>query len=148
MKWLVLTLMVLGLTFSSTSCKRKRAKINGIGEWVIGKTTLASSQCLSAKDGELSWCTNNHGVGIGHQTATVDLYFRGHQDNAPLIEIHLAIRGCQVEQARAALVEILEEPHVSVDLTLFWDETKAVVVARLPARHGLCLIHFVAPTEK
>lgn len=143
MRPFVLTIL---LGVASLACEREAPEIDGYGSFHIGRTTLADGY-VCTPDGDLTFCSNNPSPALaGHQTTT-DLYFRGSADDAPLVEILVAVRACDESKVQAALREKLGAPTKAEGATRVWTQKSAIVVARLPAEPGVCEISFVAPDE-
>src|SRR5215210_1154464 len=91
--WLLATVLA-----AVTACKKKEGAVDGIGEWHIGKTTVADGFVCTPWENGLTFCSNQPPKNIGDHTASVDLYFRGHEETSPLVEILLAVQGsCNTE---------------------------------------------------
>src|SRR5262247_2321209 len=112
-------LAVLG----ASGCQERKQEYNGIGQYLIRKTKLVdgkvSFRCQPSGN-NLSWCFGGPEVKIGDQPASVSLYFNGQNDDAPLSEIALAVRACDVERAEKALVKALGAPSETAEKQLFW----------------------------
>jgi hypothetical protein len=134
------------LLCAAHGCKRDGA-IDGFAKWRFGVTTVKDGvSCVPRKSG-LTYCSQNGPVTIAEQTASVDLYFRGTSDDAPLTEILLAITHCRPDPVGKALVTKLGEANEKKQTKLFWRGEKAVIVAELPGEEDECLIHFVEPGD-
>jgi hypothetical protein len=77
----------------------------------------------------------------------VNLYFRGHGDDAPLIEIELEFLRCEPRKIAAAFIGQLGQPKETLGNALYWPGERANLFARLPADDGVCLVHFVIPDD-
>jgi len=128
-------------------CERKRGEINGVGPYVLGKTKLGQVSGACEPDHAKTWCTSLSAVELGEQSAAVDLYFGGHDDNSLLVEIQLTIRACNSESAQSALTFQLGEPTETLPERLVWTGKQAVIVARLKAEPTVCRVSFVHPLE-
>src|SRR5947207_5561161 len=78
------------------ACKRAKAPIDGIGPWHIGKTKKSEGVVCTPSD-DMTFCSNQEEMHIAEHRASVDLYFRGHDDSSPLAEILLDLGSCRVE---------------------------------------------------
>src|SRR5690606_25954586 len=127
-------------------CKREAPEIDGYGQFHIGKSTLADGYVCTPR-GELTYCSNNPSPPLaGHRTDT-DLYFRGTADDAPLVEILVAVNACKPAEVDKALREQLGEPDTDRDALRVWKQKAATVVARVPAEPALCEVIFLAQSE-
>ena len=98
-------------------------------------------------EGSNTFCFLNRSPSIaGHKTQT-DLYFRGHGDDAPLIEISVGVWNCQVGPVRTDLQQKLGEPTKVADRRAIWALKKMTVIALLPKDDELCMVHFLDPGD-
>jgi hypothetical protein len=133
-------------------CKHKPSDPNGVGPWQFGKTKLsdaeATGRCLPGEGATM--CVGLSALQIGKQPAQTDLYFASSDKNAPLIEIALTVRACDVADAGAALDKVLgPSKDVSPDGKLrFWSYQPMFVAAKLPAKGSVeCQVNFVDPKD-
>ena len=140
-------ILALILVSAVGGCERKRGEIHGVGPYVLGKTKLGEISGACSPDRSQTWCTSLSAVKVGEQSASVDLYFGGHGDNAVLVEVLLAIRACNAESAQSALTHELGKPTEVLDDRLVWTGKFAVIVARLKAEPTVCEVSFVHPLE-
>jgi hypothetical protein len=131
---------------ASAGCKKKEADPVGFGIFQIGKSTPKDGY-VCRPDGEQTYCSNNPSPSIaGHKTQT-DLYFRGHGDDAPLVEILVGVWGCRPGAVSADLEAKMGEPTQTADKRAYWKLKKMRVVAQLPKEDDLCTVHFLDPSE-
>jgi len=130
----------------TVGCKRGESDIDGFEKWRFGQTT-AKDGVVCSDSGDLTFCSQNGPVQIAGFSGAVNLHFRGKGDDAPLIEIELAFSRCDPRKIAAVLMAELGRPSSESDNTSFWSGKKARVAARLPAKDGVCLIHFVSPED-
>lgn len=141
----------LAVALGLVGCERKKPEPNGIDLWEFGKSTLAQAKTRTrcqAQD-DLTWCFGARELGLGKQGAQVQLFFKGHEDTAPLAEIALTVRACQGDELGASLERVLGVPErhaKSGDKKLFWRKPLMFVVADLAASGG-CEINFVEPAD-
>jgi hypothetical protein len=145
-----ITLVAL-VVVSLSSCKpRPKPEPNGLGPWEFGKTTLADARkrtsCL--QNGEYWECmpegTGMQSIKVGEQASGLKPIFRGADDKAPLVEIYLEFRACQVPAVTEWLVKTLGKPDEgSSEKKAFWTKKLMFVGAFLPAKGGTCEISFV-----
>lgn len=128
------------------ACDRPKPEIDGFGDFHIGKSTIADGYVCSRR-GELTYCSNNPSPALAGHTTSTDLYFRGKGDDAPLVEILVAVNACKDDVVSAALEKKLGDPGERAGDVSMWKQKSAIVVARLPAEPGICEISFLAPTE-
>ena len=142
----VILLLAGGLIL--TGCSKKESELRGFYKYEIGKSTPADGySCFPDK--EQTKCVLNPSSTIaGHKTQT-DLYFRGHAEDAPLVEIAVGIWACQPGKVSAELQGKLGEPVETADRRLLWKLKHMTVIALLPRSDNkeLCMVHFVDPTE-
>jgi hypothetical protein len=129
-------------------CKKKEAPIDGIGKWHIGRTTRSEGVICRPLEGGLSYCSHNPEMSIAEHRATVDLYFRGQEDTAPLSEILLALGPCDVEAVDRWLTHKLGIAPDRRGRAPVWPGKAATVVALLPSRDGICQVHFLEPGDQ
>jgi hypothetical protein len=146
-----LVIAVLVTLVGLAGCKERKQEYNGIGQYLIRKTKLVDGKvafrCQPSGD-RLSWCFGGPDVKIGDQPAAVSLYFTGQNDDAPLSEIALAIRGCDAEKAQKALINALGPVSETKDKQLFWVKRAMFVSARLRMDGTTCDLSFVDPADQ
>jgi hypothetical protein len=141
-----LCLLTLG---GISGCKSGDKELVGFGKYKIGETTPADSYVMGKcrPEGSETFCFLNRSPSIaGHKTQT-DLYFRGHEEKAPLIEIQVGVWNCQPGPVSADLQSKLGDPTQIADKRAMWALKKMTVIALLPKDKELCMVHFLAPTE-
>lgn len=146
---IALVCAALGATLVvSGGCKRK-APVNGIGAFEIGKTQLGqlNGRCIDASDPALMFCPGVAGVEIDKQHANIDLYFGGQAVDAKLVEILLAVNACQPEPLRSWLTDTLGEAAGQNGTRTFWSNEHVFISAGLPVEPGRCEINFVAAKD-
>jgi len=137
------------------ACNSGPDEFDGLGKWRFGKTTLANAKregrCDPTKlsDGrDATWCYAVTPIKIANRATTVDLYFLGSADDAPLIEIQLHTRGCQEDQLigwmRTSFGQQLDE-H---DKKYYWQNKYLFAAAFAPISPGECEVHFVPLSEQ
>jgi len=131
-----------------SACEKKEPPIDGIGPWHIGRSVKSEGTiCQPLEDG-VTYCSHNPPMSIADHRATVDLYFRGHQDSAPLGEILLALGSCDVQAVDRWLTSKLGVAPAQRGRAPVWPGPKATVVALLPAQDGVCEVHFLEPNDE
>ena len=146
---IVLACAALGATLVvAGGCKRK-APVNGIGAFEVGKTQLGqlNGRCIDASDPALMYCPGVAGADVGKQHANIDLYFGGKAVDAKLVEILLAVNACQPESLRTWLTETLGEAAGQSSTRTFWSNEHVFISAGLPVEPGRCEINFVAAED-
>ncbi len=126
-------------------CSSGEGELVGFGKYKIGKTTPADSYVMGKcrPEGSTTFCFLNRSPSIaGHKTQT-DLYFRGHEEDAPLIEISVGVWDCQVGPVSADLQKKLGEPTELANKRALWSLKKMTVIALLPKDDELCMVHFL-----
>ncbi len=144
MRWLAV-LFWCGLSVSG--CKRNQS-IDGLESWRFGQTTAKDGVACSRRD-QYTFCSQNGSLKVAGFTGQVNLFFKGHGDDAPLIEIEIEFLRCQ---PKAILQELVKKLGTQVEQVtpqaVLWPGQKAMILARMPAEDGICLIHFVIPDDK
>lgn len=144
----ILLAVVAAAAAAAGGCKKKEAPIDGIGPWHIGRTVKSQGTvCRPIQDG-LTYCSQNPDMSIAEHRATVDLYFRGTEDSAPLTEILLALGPCDAQAVDRWLTSKLGVASAQRGRALVWPGKAATVAALLPARDGICEVHFLEPTDE
>lgn len=130
------------------ACKREEPPIDGIGRWHIGRSLKSEAAvCRPLGDG-ISYCSPNPEMSVAGHRATVDLYFRGAGDSAPLSEILLALGPCDVEAVDSWLTTKLGPAPGRRGRAFVWPGKAATVAALLSASDGVCQIHFLEPSDE
>ena len=144
--------LVVVAVAAAAGCKRKESGPNGVGPWQFGKSKLADAEaagrCLPG-DPPIQ-CIGLSAVQIGKQVAATELYFASGESSAPLLEISLTVRTCDVAEAGSALEGVIGPvTEQSKDGRLkFWAMKEMFVVAQLPAKGTReCLVNFVEPKD-
>jgi hypothetical protein len=145
-RWTVAVVVVALAALAA--CDKKEPPIDGIGKWHIGKTVKSEGTiCQPQKDGT-TYCSHNPAMNIAEHRASVDLYFRGQDESAPLSEILLALGPCDVGKVDRWLTEKLGVAPAHRGRAPVWPGTSSTVVALLPAQDGVCQIHFLEPNDE
>ena len=133
---------------SLAGCRRE-APINGIGGFEIGKTQLGqlSGRCMPASEEPLMLCPSIASVGLGDQTANIDLYFGGKTTDATLVEILLDVSSCRPEGIEAYLVHRMGQPVRRTEKRAFWTNEYVHISAGLPVEPMRCEINFVSAKD-
>jgi hypothetical protein len=99
--------------------------------------------------GEATWCFSLPAYKIAGRVAEIELYFDGPmtQENGPLIEIQLKIRGCVEDEAERWMRERFGPPIESKATREYWKNSFLWAGALLPSEPGRCLIHFLPLSE-
>lgn len=141
----LITGMFLVALVSLAGCRRE-APINGIGGFEIGKTQLGqlSGRCMPASEEPLMVCPGIASVGLGDQTANIDLYFAGKTTDSTLVEILLDISSCRPEGLEAYLVSKMGQPIRRTGKRAFWTNEYVHISAALPAEPMRCEVNFVS----
>ncbi len=152
MVWCVMSrwrslLGVLALAAVIAGCQRDR-DVDGVGDYRLERTTLADAAGFCTAQDELTWCHNNPSLAIGEHSASVDLYFRGDGDDAPLVEILLAMRVCDPAEVEYVFVQQLGDPDERSESALRWSGDKAEIFLQIEGGYGSCEINLVAPSER
>ena len=137
------------LSLALSACKKKEGDVDGIGEWHIGKTKVSEGFVCTPWENGMTFCSNQPPKNIADHTASVDLYFRGHGEDAPLVEILLAVQGaCNTEAIDKWLSSRLGSAPTRRGMAFVWPGKAATVAALLPATDGECRVHFLDPKDE
>jgi hypothetical protein len=139
--------LAVAVAIAGAACKRGK-EIDGVADYSLVRTVLADAPGVCSPDGELTWCHSNPAIAFGSQRATVDLYFRGDHDDAPLVEILLAMNRCRPGEVEGLLTSQLGEPAVRRGSLLRWNGAYAVTFAQLEADGGGCQVNIVSPDDE
>lgn len=143
--WLWLS-VAIATSAALVGCKKSEPDVVGFGLYEIGKSTPADG-LICRPDGKQTYCFNNPSPSIaGHKTQT-DLYFDGHADDAPLVEILVGIWACKPGSVSADLQAKMGEPTKVGDKRAMWHMKKMTIVAQLPKSDALCTVHFLDPKD-
>jgi hypothetical protein len=138
-------LLTLSVVAAAAGCRKKESPIDGIGTWHIGRSVKSEGTvCRPVEDG-LTYCSQNPEMSIAEHRATVDLYFRGQADSSPLVEILLALGPCDAEAVDRWVTTRMGPAPVHRGRAMVWPGPSATAVSLLPARDGICEIHFLEP---
>jgi hypothetical protein len=143
--------LAIGLLLLASGCKERTQEYNGVGPYMLKKTTLADGQVnfrCQPSDPRITWCFGGPEVKLGDQPAAVTLYFAGSTPEAPLVEIALAVRACNPESAEKALVAALGPPTESAEKQLFWRKKAMFVSVKLRKEGTSCDVSFVDPADQ
>ena len=149
LRWIAVVAALGSMLAVATGCERKR-EINGIDRWVLNKTTKVQNKgrCDYDAKRELTWCYGNPSLALGGQSATVDLYFDGEGDEAPLVQILLSIGGCNEPALKDWLRDKLGNTSANTSTRLYWEGKHAFIAALVPSDPARCDVKFVAPDQK
>ncbi|MSP17318.1 MAG: hypothetical protein EXR73_12055 [Myxococcales bacterium] len=151
---LTLAVLAVAVALASLACERPPAEVNGVGEYVLGKTLRrdmeGKARCEPINDGKETHCMVASSIRLGAQAAQTSLYFQGTAPASPLLEIALTVRVCRLNDAIAALVGALGDPSDgSTEKLRFWRLGRMFVSAKLPAKGGIqCEVNFVTTADK
>lgn len=141
------------LTLVTSACDKKKAEVGGVGTYMFGQTKRKDvgpeGRCLPPSDGIVQ-CIMQKSIVIGAQPGMTYLYFGSDDPQAPLLEVSVVIRGCQLDDAAKALETQLGAPSEVKDegKSRFWRLKHMFVAARLPVKGGVeCHVNFVDPKD-
>lgn len=131
------------------ACEKEK-QYDGIGSWHISKSKLKDHGGATCQmdEGGVNWCPTYEKIDLGGQQASLDLYFDGKEDDAPLVEILLAVNRCQASPLGRALRKKLGDPKEDRGAVKVWSQEEAVIVATLPREDGTCEVSFLGPKQK
>lgn len=150
MRWGIGGLVAAALCISlGAGCDKKEGPIDGIGPWHIGKTVASEGTICHPQESGLTWCSHNPELMIAEHSASVDLYFRGSEPSAKLVEILMAMRPpCNPEAIDAWLTSRLGPAEGRRGNAMIWRSKAAVIAALLPGPDGECRVHFLDPADE
>ena len=144
------TAIVIALLFANSSCKRKR-EYNGIGGWILGKTTRSAAGGICEAQAGLVWCgsdpLSNRTVSLGGQPGDIGLYFASDEPDAPLVEIVLDVASCDLPNLTLWMTKTFGKPSQSHPPKSFWSGGHAFI-ALIPKETGDCEVSLVAASDK
>jgi hypothetical protein len=129
----------------SKPAPKEKPKVFGL--YQIGETTPADVGACRPQD-DRTYCSNNPSPKIGGGRTQTDLFFRGHADDAPLVEILVGVWACKAGQVSADLHKMFGEPTQVAKKRSFWRLEEMTIIALLPMENDLCTLHFLDHTEK
>lgn len=135
------------------ACNGRKGEISGIGPYRFGKTTRGNvhdgvCQPTELTDGrKATWCFALPPIKVGKRIAEVDAYFAGTDDQAPLIEVQLKVRGCVEQEAEQWMRERFGPPIETKGTREYWKNSFLWAGAFLPSEPGRCMIHFLPIAE-
>ena len=141
----------LALAVALGACDRPKAPVNGIGGFVLAKTTLSTvarqgtAQCFDS--GGHTNCLIIAQQSIAGRTPQMQLEFASNQPNAVLRRIIMDIPGCVLDETRAWFQERLGKPNRSDDAGALWQQKYMVMSLRVtgPSR---CQVIAVDPVDE
>ena len=144
--------VALLVALSVAACSKRKPEFNGIGKWVINKTTLEEWGYMNmcSPEGELMWCQNSpleksHTVSLGGQNALVGTYFKGPDPTALLVEIVLVVPECKPEALQSWMATTFGKPGEDKGKVAHWSGREVFISAQLGSS---CEIVFVAAADK
>ncbi len=137
------------------ACEPKKGEPSGIGKWRFGHTTAKDgkrdgicSKDTSSTGRAVTWCHTLPPIKIMNRTATVDLYFEGHEDDGKLIEIQLGVRGCVEDDLDRWLRSAFGPPVETRSTRGYWQNSFMWIAALMPSEPGRCLVHLLPLSEQ
>jgi hypothetical protein len=140
--WIAAVLGPVVVGAGATACHRPKAEINGLGPWILGKTTLQDAGGF-CNPGQVTFCSHAGTFPLGQQQGDVNLYFRGQEPSAPLIEIELTVRRCDAPSVVESLTGVLGAPTETNGEHRFWSGKAAFVSVHAPTATRGCEVSFV-----
>lgn len=140
-------LILAAAVLASAAACDKKTEIDGVGPWHLGETIRRDGYVCTPQSDGITFCSQQPPLAVAEQQADVLLYFKGHEETAPLIEIILSIDRCKPEGVVLALEHQLGAAHEIEGSTYVWTGKAAVIVGQVPTKEGRCEINFVAPTD-
>ena len=137
----------LSLATAGACTKPKEEEPKVFGLYQIGKTTPADVGACRPQDDQ-TYCSNNPSPKIGGGRTQTDLFFKGHADDAPLVEILVGVWSCKAGQVSADLHKMFGEPTQIDGKRSYWRLPEMSIVALLPMENDLCTLHFLDHSEK
>jgi hypothetical protein len=125
----------------------------GIGIWKFGSSTrgnVKAGRCdpTTLTDGRAAtWCYLLPPYKIANRVADLSLYFLGSDDDAPLIEIQLSVRGCIEDDVVAWMRSAFGAPIEQRAKRAYWQNKYLWAAAFIPDDPGTCTLHFLPRSE-
>lgn len=148
MKWALAALLLVA------ACGGGDDDYAGLGKFRFGTTELkhvkkvARCDPTKASDGRaVTWCYGLTPFKIGKRTAEMDLYFLGADDDAPLIEIQLHVRGCDEEELVGWMRTNFGQQVDERAKRFYWQNKHLWAAALAPSEPGRCEVHFLPLSE-
>lgn len=148
-RWVVLLWgLAIAMASAASGCQKSERSIDGVGGWSLERTTLSDAEGVCSPQGDLTWCHSNPPITLGDQQASVDLYFRGEGDDAPLVEIVLSVNVCRVRAIEALLSGQLGEPDRRKGALRRWEQDHAVTFLQAEKGRRACEVNIVSPGDE
>jgi hypothetical protein len=147
-KWLALVLVL------ALGCEAPKPEPSGIGRWRFGHSVKKHArdgvcQPTELTDGrKATWCFAMPPYKIANRTAEVDLYFLGSDDEAPLIEIQLKVRGCVEDDLDRWMRKAFGPPIDTRPTRGYWKNSFLWAAALMPSEPGRCVVHLLPLSEQ
>jgi len=135
------------------ACSQKAGEPNGIGKYRFSKLTLGAlkdGRCQPEKlsDGrQATWCFALTPFKIANRNTEVAAYFLGVDDNAPLIEVQLTVRGCVENDLDQWLRTNYGIPFETKSTKSFWKNSFMFIAATMPSEPGRCFVQMLPVAE-
>lgn len=136
------------------ACSEKQVEHAGVGTWSFTTSKLAHAkragrcQPTDLADGRKAmWCFGFQPYKIAGKIAEIDTYFRSADDDAPMIELQLNIRGCVEQDVDQWMRTQFGAPFEQKATRAYWKNSFLWAAALLPAEPGRCRIHFLPISE-
>lgn len=135
------------------ACSQKPGEPNGIGKYRFSKLTLGAlkdGRCQPEKlaDGrQATWCFALTPFKLANRNTEVAAYFLGVDDNAPLIEVQLTVRGCVETDLDQWLRTNYGIPFETKSTKSFWKNSFMFISATMPSEPGRCFVQMLPVSE-
>jgi hypothetical protein len=153
----VKAILVVAAVAAFGACDSGKVEPNGLGSYKFGRTTRGSvhdgnCQPTDLRDGRKAiWCFALPPIKVGKHVAEVDTYFLATppytEQNAPLIEIQLKVRGCVEDEAERWMRARFGAPIETKSTREYWKNSFLWAAAFLPSEPGRCVIHILPLSE-
>jgi hypothetical protein len=148
------TIGTVGVILATGACKKAEPEFAGVGKYRFGHTTRGDikdgvCQPTPIDDGkrQATWCFSLPAYKIANRVAEVELYFDGVEQQSPLIEIQLKIRGCVEADLESWLRQSFGPPIEQKPTRSYYQNSFLWAAALIPEQPGRCRVHLVPPTE-
>jgi hypothetical protein len=136
------------------ACGERKAEHSGVGRWTFTSSTLAQAkqagrcQPTELSDGrKATWCFGVQPFKIGGRVTEINLYFKGAEDDARLLEIQLQTRGCVEEDLEKWMRTNFGPPFETRPGRGYWKNSFLWAAALMPSDPGRCIVHLLPISE-
>lgn len=137
------------------ACSKKEPEFAGIGKYRFGHTTRGDirdgvCQPTPIDDGkrQATWCFALPAYKVANRAGEIELYFDGTQNNAPLIEIQVKVRGCLEQDLETWMRTAFGPPIETRPNRFYYQNSFLWAAALIPSDPGRCRVHLLPNSEQ